>query len=106
MLDTNPSVQLCTVLLHTKRRVLHVLSLAKTLNELVVKQFGDTFGAQLVPLTPWHRAGEILAGTPAADAVGGLERTSYTGPAGRTRLFEDVPVVEGRPVVEDAEVQR
>ena len=100
MKDTNPSVQLCTVVLHTKRRVLYALTLGKGVNDLLVRLFADTFGVQLVPLTPWHRGGEILAGTDAAVPLSGLERTSFAGTSmppqtgaapAPTRLFTDSP---------------
>lgn len=98
--ETNPTVQICTVVLHTKRRVLYALSLGKTVNELLVRHFADTFGVQLVPLTPWNRGGEILAGTDAAASLSGLERSTFAGtpllPEVReapapTRLFADTP---------------
>ena len=91
MRETSPSVQVCTVLLHTKRRVLYALSLGKAVNDLLVRLVADTFGVQLVPLTPWHRGGEILAGTDAAVPLSGLDRTSFAG----TSLL---PVVEDAPM--------
>jgi len=78
--ETNPSVQVCPVVLHTKRRVLHVLTLGRTLADLVVRTFTDTFGVGLVPLTPWHRGGEILAGSSTSVPLGGLERTNFAAP--------------------------
>lgn len=80
---TNPSVQVCTLILHPKRRVLHVLSLTRSLNEIVVRHWRDTFGVELAPVTPWFRGGEILAGTTAATILPNLERTDFAGPPGR-----------------------
>jgi len=102
MRETNPSVQVCTVILHTKRRVLYALSLGKGVNDLLVRHFADTFGVQLVPLTPWHRGGEILAGSDAAVPLSGLERSTFAGSPLQTaaeaapdarRLFRDEPDV-------------
>ena len=103
--ETNPSVQVCTVVLHTKRRLLHVLTRGKGVNDLLVRLFADTFGAQLVPLTPWHRGGEILAGTDAAVELAGLERTTFAGTtaepqAAPARLFAETPDPAGDPALE------
>lgn len=58
--QTSPSVDAHTVLLHPKRRLLYVLNLSRTANELVYLHFRDTFEADLVPLTPWQRSLELL----------------------------------------------
>jgi hypothetical protein len=95
--DTNPAVQVCTVVLHTKRRVLYALNLGRAVNEILLRHFSDTFGAGLVPLTPWNRGREIVAAAEAAGAMqhavplAGLERSSFTGPPGRagTRIEGD-----------------
>lgn len=89
--ETNPSVQVCTVLLHTKKRLLHALTLGKGVNDLLVRLFVDTFGVQLVPLTPWHRGGEILAGSDAAVPLSGLERTSFAGSTLTDVIDTDAP---------------
>lgn len=80
--DTNPSVEAHTVVLHTKRRVLLSLSLTRRVHEVLTVLFRDTFGAELVPLTPWRRGGEILAGSSEGDtsrvaALDGLARTDF-----------------------------
>ena len=58
--DTSPSVDAFTVLLHPRRKIVTVLSLAKRANELARLHFLDTFEATLVPLTPWQRSSELL----------------------------------------------
>ena len=58
--QTSPSVDAHTILLHPKRRLLCVLNLARTANELVRLHFRDTFDADLIALTPWQRSLELL----------------------------------------------
>ena len=105
--DTSPSVQLCTVVLHTKRRVLYALGLGKGVNDLLVRHFADTFGVQLVPLTPWHRGGEILAGAEQAVPLSGLERTTFAGTSVATEPPAEAAPDRGRLFAdaEDAAVE-
>ena len=49
---TNPTIDAYTMLIHTKKRVAHVLSLARSANELACLHMQDTFGVELEPLTP------------------------------------------------------
>lgn len=58
--QTSPTVDATTVLYHPKRRVLHVLSLARSVNELVRLHIRDTFGVDPILLTPWQRSVELL----------------------------------------------
>ncbi len=67
--NSTPSVDAYTILLHPKRKIVHVLTLGRAANELVRLHFRDTFEAELVPLTPWQRSQEILE----ADALGGTD---------------------------------
>jgi hypothetical protein len=60
--ETAPAIDLIPVLMHSKRRVAHVLSLSRGANEVVRLLFLDTFGVELVPLTPWRRSIELLEG--------------------------------------------
>jgi len=78
--ETNPSVDAWTVLLHPRRKLLELLTLAKQPHEVLLSLFRDTFGLDLEPLTPWRRATEILAGRPEAVALGTLERTEFGAP--------------------------
>ncbi len=88
--QTNPSIESVAVLLHTKRKVAYVLSLARQANELVQMHFIDTFGAELLPMTPWRRGAELLEGSPLADQLDHLHRTEFgstaaaTDPVGRS----------------------
>jgi hypothetical protein len=79
--ETPPTVEAHTVVLHTKRRALWVLHLARGANEIVVRLVRDTFGVELAPLTPWRRGEEILAGSPAADTLDDLRRTEFGAPS-------------------------
>src|SRR5262245_28487718 len=72
--QTSPSVEAHTVLVDPRRRLVLMLSLSRPANEALVALFQDTFGATLVPLTPWKRAVELLPQTRALDA---LERTEF-----------------------------
>jgi recombination associated protein RdgC len=72
--QTSPSVEAHTVLIDTRRRLVLMLSLARTANEALAALFQDTFGAALVPLTPWKRALEMFPRERALDA---LERTEF-----------------------------
>jgi hypothetical protein len=72
--QTSPSVEAHTVLVDPRRRLVLMLSLARTANEVLVALFQDTFGATLVPLTPWRRSVELLPQTRALDT---LERTEF-----------------------------
>ncbi len=60
--ETAPAIDLIPVLMHSKRRVAHVLSLSRGANEVVRLLFLDTFGVELVALTPWRRSIELLEG--------------------------------------------
>ena len=86
--ESNPSVDAFTVLLHPRRKIVTVLSLAKRANELVRVHFLDTFEATLAPLTPWQRGLEILdedarhGGVDLRPAFENLRRTDFTRPAG------------------------
>ena len=86
--ETSPSVDAFTVLMHPRRKLVTVLSLAKRANELVRLHFLDTFEATLVPLTPWQRSIELLeddAKRGVGDlrrALDDLRRTDFMGPGG------------------------
>jgi DNA recombination-dependent growth factor C len=80
--QTSPSIQVHTVLLHPKRRILHALTLSRAAHDVLVALFRDTFGADLLPLTPWRRGGEILAGSPLAASLDALEPTRFEGAPG------------------------
>ena len=108
MRQTNPGVDAWTVLLHPKQRVLHVLTLGRTPNELVRLHFADTFDADLLPLTPWSRGLEILdaraqGGVDLRGALQDLRRTDF----GRSAV-ESTPASSrraGASVLESEEVQ-
>jgi hypothetical protein len=76
--QTPPNVDVVTVLIHPKRRVLHVLSLSKAVNELVRLHLVDTFGVPMSPLTPWRRSAELLADSRLAQELDDLHPTSFT----------------------------
>ncbi|MDF1702711.1 MAG: recombination-associated protein RdgC [Planctomycetota bacterium] len=82
MRQTSPSVDVFTVLVHPKQRVLHVLTLAQRANDLVRTHFADTFESDLLPLTPWSRSLEILdsearAGNDLRAGLQDLRRTDF-----------------------------
>ncbi|MDJ0973357.1 MAG: hypothetical protein QNJ98_02710 [Planctomycetota bacterium] len=104
--QTSPSVDIVPVLMHSKRRVAHVLALGKGVNDLVRVHFLDTFGVELVPLTPWRRSQELLEGAPALERLDDLHRTDFARAPGGTDAasrgvgplaLEDRP----RPIVRD-----
>lgn len=75
--QTSPTVDMVPILFHSKRRVAHVLALGKGVNDLVRVHFLDTFGIELVPLTPWRRSQELLEGLPALERLDDLHRTDF-----------------------------
>jgi hypothetical protein len=77
--QTSPSVECHTVLIDPRRRLVLFLSLSRPANEALAALFQDTFGAALVPLTPWKRALEMFPRSAAFDA---LERTEFWEPVG------------------------
>ena len=84
--ETAPSIDVVPVLIHSKRRVVHVLSLSRGANEVVQLLFLDTFGVELVPLTPWRRSIELLEG-PLQESLP-LEERASTGRVKLARLAE------------------
>lgn len=76
--QTSPSVDVVPVLMHTKRRVAHVLALSKGVNELAQAHFLDTFGVELMALTPWRRSQEMLEGTDQLAALEDIHRSDFT----------------------------
>jgi hypothetical protein len=72
--QTSPSVEVHTVVYDPRRRLVSMLSLARSANEALCALWQDTFGAALVGLTPWKRAVELL---PRAEALDALERTEF-----------------------------
>ena len=88
--QTSPSVDLVTVLLHPKHRVLHVLTLSQRSNDLVRLHFADTFEADLLPLTPWSRSLEILD----AEAQSGNDLRAGLQDLRRTDFGRAVPAAE------------
>ncbi len=82
--QTNPSIDTIPVLLHTKRKVAYVLALSRAANDLVRMHFLDTFGAELIPMTPWRRGAELLEGSPWAERLDHLHRTELGTTAAAT----------------------
>jgi DNA recombination-dependent growth factor C len=78
--ETQPRVEVHTVVVHPKRRLLWMLGLGRTANETLLRLVRDTFGVQLTPLTPFRRAEEILAGRPEAERLEGLGRSEFAPP--------------------------
>ena len=77
--QTSPGVEVHTVLYDPRRRLVSMLSLARSANEALCALWQDTFDAALVALTPWKRAVELLpklAGG-SAEALDALERTEF-----------------------------
>ncbi len=102
--NTSPSVDAYTVLLQPKKKLVHVLSLARTANELVRLHFRDTFEADITPLTPWQRSLEILdvaarEGDDLRPALQDLRRTDF----GRVTPVPAVPVVGERAPGEEVQ---
>ncbi len=88
MRKTPPSVEVHTVLLFPKKRLVLFLSLSRAANETFRALFSETFDATLSTLTPFHRAVELLADRGAAEALAPLRRTEF-GYAGATGLVAD-----------------
>lgn len=100
--QTSPSVDIVPVLIHTKRRIAHVLALAKGVNDLVRVHFLDTFGVELVPLTPWRRSQELLEGTPTLERLDDLHRADFArAPAGGADPRADAGRAGGSLPLED-----
>ena len=78
--ETSPSVDAWTVLVDPRDRVAYVLSLSKRPNELVRAHFLDTFGVELLPLTPWRRSLELLDDEDARTRLEELTRTEFGAP--------------------------
>jgi hypothetical protein len=83
MRQTSPSVAAYTVLVHPKEKLVHVLTLGRSANDLVRLHFADTFEADLLPLTPWQRSLELLevearAGNDLRPALQDLRRTDFS----------------------------
>lgn len=97
--QTSPAVDLITVLLHPKHRVLHVQTLSQRSNDLVRVHFADTFEADLLPLNPWSRSLEILdaearAGNDLRAGLQDLRRTDFGRPGAATEAPADGARVE------------
>ena len=82
----NPSIRVCTVLLQPRQKIVHALSRSRPVLEILSRLFVETFDVNLVPLTPWGRAREILAGQPAAEVLDGLEPTGFAAAEGDETL--------------------
>ena len=96
--STSPSVDAYTVLLQPKKKLLHVLSLGRAANELVRLHFCDTFEADILPLTPWHRSQELLEadardGEDLRPALQDLRRTDF----GRVTVASATPGARPTP---------
>jgi len=73
--ETNPTVEVHVVVLDPARKLILALTLARGANETILRLVRDTFGVDLRPLTPWRRATEVLAGSPALERLDRLDRT-------------------------------
>ena len=62
-------------------RFVSLLTLSRTANESFRALFRDTFDAELVALTPWRRASDLVEGTPAATVLDGLRRSDFHRPS-------------------------
>ena len=60
-----------------RRKEVLFLSLSRPVNDLLKALFRDTFGAELVPETPWRRGTELLGASPRAADLDALERTDF-----------------------------
>ncbi len=74
---TNPTIDAYTILVHTKKRVAHVLSLARSANELACLHFQDTFDAELEPITPWTLGQELLTSSSLRESFQDLRRSDF-----------------------------
>lgn len=92
--QTSPSIDLVPVMIHTKRRTAHVLKLAKGANDLARVHFLDTFGLDLIPLTPWRQSQELLEGTPLSEALDEVLPTDF-GAAPREVRTPGSPAARG-----------
>lgn len=78
--ETSPAVDAWTVLVDPRDRLVYVLSLSKRPNELVRAHFLDTFGVELLPLTPWRRSLELLDDPAKQKRVEEMTRTEFGAP--------------------------
>lgn len=94
--ETPPKVEVHTVFVDPKHRLLWMLALAKGANEILARLVRDTFAVELTPLTPFRRAQEVLAGQPGVERLDALGRSE----------FAVRPAVSGPPSVGGAEREK
>jgi hypothetical protein len=82
--NTSPALESHTVIYNAgegaydaEAGTLAALTLSRPANEVLRVLFQDTFGADLVPSTPWRRGAELLAGSLEAGVFETLERSTF-----------------------------
>ena len=78
--QTSPSVDAWTVLLQPRKKIVYVLTLSARANELIRAHFLDSFGAELLPLTPWRRSLELLDDAEDRKRLEQVHRTEFFAP--------------------------
>jgi hypothetical protein len=85
---TPPSMEVHSVLLYPRDRVVLFGSLSRPANEVFRALFADTFDVTLAALTPYHRALELLRSRGGGEALAPLRRADF---GTRARAVDALP---------------
>ena len=77
MRNTTPTMDVYTVILYPRERMVLFGSLSKASNEVFRTLFADTFDVSLSALTPFHRGLELLEGKGGSASLSALRRTEF-----------------------------
>jgi hypothetical protein len=95
---TPPTIEAHPVLLYPRDRIVLFQCLSRPANEAFRALFLDTFDVGLSPLTPYHRALELLAGRGGAEALAPLRRADFGVPAGAAARAPEGSLADWRRV--------
>jgi hypothetical protein len=90
MRNTTPTMDVYTVIVYPRERMVLFGSLSKASNEVFRTLFADTFDVTLSALTPFHRGLELLESKGGSATLASLRRTEFGRP-----YDEPAPAAEG-----------